>query len=76
MDQYQQSRFGDREAEQLQDDGRGDLRRHKPLQKLSEATVQNIKNIEEQVKNRQGNHSSKEESQAKKVDIRDYMSDD
>ena len=65
MDEYQQSRFGDRGDEEEAKD----LRKHKPLSKLSESTVQNIKHIEDQVKSRSGQGE-------KRVDLKEYLNDE
>jgi hypothetical protein len=69
MDQYRIKRFGDESGTQAPGESEYDMKRHKPLTKLSETTVQNIKSIEAEVK------AGKKQS-GPSVDIRDYLSDD
>ena len=48
------------------------MKKHKPLTKLSENIVQNIKNIENEVKGRSHRGRSKDKDKSK-VDIKDYL---
>jgi hypothetical protein len=73
MDQYRLKRFGADNQEEEDQTG-GQLKKHKPLTKLSEQTVQNIKSIEAQVKGRSGPQD--ESARDKKPDIKEYLNDE
>ncbi len=51
------------------------MKKHKPLTKLTDTIVQNIKNIESETRHRngRGDHSFNEK---KKVDIKEYLEDE
>jgi len=64
-----QSRFGST----TNNEEEVDVKKHKPLAKISEQAAQNIKQLEQDLKNR--NHGSGA-GESKKLDIRDYLNDE
>lgn len=70
MDQYRLQRFGEEDSKDIEYQNYL-IKKHKPLAKLSENIVQNIKNIESEVKQKRG-----DKKEGPSVNLKDYLEDE
>lgn len=77
MDQYRISRFGDSKCteDSKTEYDQYQMKKHRPLAKLSENIVQNIRNIESEVKQR-NQHKDRSSKESKGPNIKDYLQDE